>query len=68
MNDKYRGSHFHMSVAESADQLAVDKQSATEWCEITMRTNNERNGEITIRSKRMAEALRFMLGQMLDSD
>ncbi len=64
MSDYYK-KNYAMNVQETNDELQVDKISGTDWCDVTMTTNGNENGKITIRSKVMAEQLHFMLGQML---
>lgn len=58
--------HYFMKVEESSDQLIVDKNCQSKWLNIRMVTNGSHNGQITIRSKEMAEQLYFMLGQVLE--
>jgi hypothetical protein len=46
------------------DSLTLNKCPGTEWSEITMSVNDNKD-TITLRSKQMVEHLHFMLGQML---
>lgn len=62
---EYWDRNYHMDVSESCDTLSVKKNSGGDWCYVRIMTNGRPNGEIVIRSKEMAEQLRFMLGQML---
>jgi hypothetical protein len=65
MANKYYKSNYTMKAQETNEVIAVNKSSNSDWCEITMATNDKANGAITIKSKHMAEQLHFMLGQML---
>ncbi len=62
---KYERRKYSMSAKETNDEIHVGKHNDSDWCSILMTTNDENNGEITIRSEIMAEQLHFMLGQML---
>lgn len=65
MRNDYWLKSYMMTVQETNDALSLDKSTGSDWCHMTMRTNNSDNGSITIRSQAMAEQLHFMLGQML---
>lgn len=63
--NQYRKIFYMMTAKQSPDELTVDKMGDSDYCEISMVTNGFGNGQVTIRSKEMAEQLHFMLGQML---
>jgi|GEM_PF-3954072 len=65
MISEFWNKHYVMKAQQSNDQLEVRKSSGSDWSQISNVTNGTKNGEITIRSKEMAEQLHFMLGQML---
>ena len=68
MQNSYWRKNYTMTVQEASDALNLSKLSDSDWCSLTMRTNDFDNGSITIRSQAMAEQLHFMLGQMLSSN
>lgn len=68
MQNIYWCKNYAMMAQETNDALTLSKDSGTDWCRVTMRTNDIDSGSITIRSKAMAEQLHFMLGQMLSSN
>jgi len=61
-----QGTSFFMTVVDAVDSLSLDRRSDLSGCTLTMYTNGEVSGSITIQSWRMAEGLRFMLKQMMD--
>ena len=63
--DDYWKRHYSMSAQDTCDELTLSKTSGSDWSHITMITNGDRNGEITIRSRFQAEQLHLMLKQML---
>lgn len=65
MCKEYADKHYSMTMNDGVDAVTVEKAAGSEWCVVSMKTNGEPNGEITIRSESMSEALRFMMGQML---
>jgi hypothetical protein len=56
---------FNATVSFGNDDIEVNKNSGGDWSSITMCTNGNPNGDITIRSREHAEQLHFLLGQML---
>lgn len=68
MQNGYWRKNYTMTAQETNDALILTKSSGSDWCHLTMRTNDLDNGSITIRSQAMAEQLHFMLGQMLSSN
>ena len=64
----YNKKYYSMSVKEANDEVCVNKSTGADWCTIKMVNNDEFTGDITIRSREMAEQLKFMLGQMLDKE
>lgn len=56
---------FSLTAQETNDALMVHKIDGSDWCSISIETNGKQNGEITIRSRLMAEQLHFMLGKLL---
>lgn len=65
MPDSYWKKNYGSSVSSGCDELHVRKSSGGDWSHINMLTNDQPNGDITIRSKEHAEQLHFLLGQML---
>lgn len=65
METEYRFKGYKMTAQESNDALTVYKSDESDWCTLTMNTNEEQNGQIVLRSKEMAAQLHFMLGRML---
>ena len=63
----YEQKHYAITMEEKPDRLSVEKAIGSNWCVISIETNSMDNGSITIRSRAMAEALHFMLDQMLKS-
>ena len=61
----YWGSHYDMAIQHNNNKLFLSKRTSTDWSHITMLTNGNETGQIELRSKEHAEALHFMLGQML---
>lgn len=61
----YWEKHYDICVQKDNDKLFLSKSHGTDWCHVTMLTNGNDNGTIELRSKEHAEALHFMLGQML---
>lgn len=65
MKDDYWDKTFSTSVSNGCDNIRVEKIGNSDWSHIKMITNNNSNGEITIRSKEQVEQIHFLLGQML---
>ena len=61
----YKQKYYDITMTEHPDNLTVHKSSDSDWFQISMTTNGDSNGTILIRSQTMAEALRFMLEQIL---
>ena len=66
MRMKYQDKRYNSSVIIGNDNITLAKSSGSEWSYIENTINGDKDTEITIRSKEMAEHLHFMLGQMLD--
>lgn len=64
-DEKFDKKHYDTTTFIGNNKLCVNKLTSSDWSHITMRTNDEVNGTITLKSKEIAEALHFMLGQML---
>ena len=56
---------YGMTVTHGNDELEVAKHSGSNWITVRMLTNEQPNGEITLRSKDQAEHLRLMLDQII---
>jgi hypothetical protein len=63
--EKYWEKGYNATVSRGGDDIEVNKNSGGDWSTITMCTNGNPNGSITIRSREHAEQLHFLLGQML---
>lgn len=63
--ESYEKKHYDITMTEHPDSLTVRKTPGSDWCRVHMTTHGDSDGTITIRSRAMAEALRFMLEQLL---
>ena len=60
--------HYEMTIRHGTDALRVAKGGGSGWVSLNMTVNGTDAHCITIRSREHAEALHFMLGQMLSAE
>lgn len=63
---EYWKKSYEMAVQDGNQKLFLSKRPDTDWSHISMLNNSNEVGQIELRSKEHAEALRFMLDQMLN--
>lgn len=64
-DEYYSGKGYSLTVIDGCDALTVEKPAGSDWSYLKMEINGRRGGDITLRSKEMAEQLHAMLGSML---
>lgn len=65
---EYLKSSYRNTVISKGDSIHLEKSSNSDWLHIKMTVDDDILGSITIRSKQQAEHLRFMLGQILQTN
>jgi hypothetical protein len=65
--NNFRNKTYRVSTKTDSDEITIDKESSSDWTWFFMKTNEEPNGQIIIRSKSQLENLHHLIGQLLEN-
>lgn len=66
--EAYSSKTYSVSVLHKGEKLTISKMNGSDWLDIKITNPSEDYTVVCLRSQELTEALRFMLGQLLEKE